>query len=72
MAKCTICQEQKDELYTCKECGQKFCASCGNITTQYCDDCKEYEKSDEIVEEEKEIVDDIQDMEQEEIEREGD
>jgi len=70
MPRCTICKETKDEIFTCKECGQTFCRDCGNPDTGYCDDCKEYERTEEEREDEKEIIDDIQELEQEEIERE--
>ena len=74
MPRCSICQQIKDEVTSCKECGQKFCRDCGNYNKGYCDDCKEYEKyeEEEKINEDKEVAHEVQELEQEDIEKKGD
>lgn len=71
MANCTICKEEKEGMLNCKECGQYFCENCGK--TGYCDACQEHaaqggSTKKEIIEEkaeEKEVIHDVEEMEQE-------
>jgi len=41
MPVCEICYEEVDEVYTCKECGIKFCADCGDPKKKLCRYCLE-------------------------------
>jgi len=42
MPKCSICTNTVKSIYSCKECGAKFCKSCGDTKTELCSDCIEY------------------------------
>ena len=44
MPACEICENEVDEVYTCKECGSKFCANCGDPERSLCEDCLAYEE----------------------------
>jgi len=39
-----ICELEADVLYTCKECGNKFCRDCGSVEQRLCYFCKEEEE----------------------------
>ncbi len=67
MSKCNICEKEVEEVFICKECGASFCREHGDVDTELCDDCRNYEL-EEKKQEEADIIDDIQDMEQEEHE----
>ena len=67
MPKCSICGKEVKEVYKCKECGAKFCKEHGNVDTEMCEDCLDYDVEKER-QQEADIIDDIQDMEQEEHE----
>lgn len=66
MAICDICGKEVEKVYTCKRCGKKFCKDDGDIEAMLCVECM-----DKVVEkqEEKDITNDIQDMEQEEMDK---
>ena len=67
MSKCDLCNKESEELRECRECGRFFCESCGNKDEKLCKECEEFSPS-EVVEkqQEKEILDDLQEMEFEE------
>ena len=68
MVKCAICEKEVEEDYTtCKECGSKFCKEHGNVDTETCDTCRNFEL-EKKKQEESEIIDDLQEMEQAEHE----
>jgi hypothetical protein len=41
---CDICnQPSTTGLFTCKQCGNQFCETCGDPAEQICDECEEIE-----------------------------
>jgi hypothetical protein len=69
MERCSICRKQVETVNKCQECGTKFCSECGNFKTGFCSDCKDYAVDEERAEEH-DMTHELQDMEQEEIDRE--
>jgi len=71
MPKCSICSKDVKTVYTCKECGCKFCKDDGDIKTERCSDCYDYDV-DIGKEEESDMIKDLQNIEEEDIDMEGD
>ena len=63
MPKCSICEQEVDELFTCKHCNAQFCENCGDKEAETCVDCSESDIETRR-EGEKDIIDDLQEMEQ--------
>ncbi|MCD6547291.1 MAG: hypothetical protein J7K22_01915 [Nanoarchaeota archaeon] len=63
MPKCEICGKNVKEVFKCKECGAKFCKNDGNVDALLCRYCEE--EMQEMIREEREVMDDIQEIEQE-------
>ena len=64
---CGACEAEECEgkpLYTCKQCGCKFCEACGDVEKMLCDNCRDEDMS-VVHEEEKEIAHDLQEFTQE-------
>ena len=36
---CEVCEEDYDEIYTCKKCGRYFCNQCGDTKNNLCKRC---------------------------------
>ncbi len=51
---CEICGEKKPKIFTCAECGTRFCDECGYPDKELCMDCggTEVEASEDSAEEE--------------------
>ena len=45
MAKCEICSKTVKTVYSCDECGARFCENCGDKNKLMCQDCLAYEES---------------------------
>jgi hypothetical protein len=71
MPKCSICGKDKSPIYTCKECGCKYCKDDGDAKTERCSDCFDYDL-DIGKQAESDMIKDLQNIEQEDIEIEGD
>lgn len=71
MAECYYCEKESEKLYTCKDCGRKFCEECGDVESGLCNSCKNVDLKLEKQEME-DLVDNAQDMAQEEMDEEGD
>ena len=63
MAVCDICGREVEKVYTCKNCGKHFCKNDGDTKMMLCVECM-----DKLLEkqEEKDIINDLQDESQEE------
>ncbi len=66
MPRCEICGRKVKKVWTCKECGVKFCSKDGDPKKLLCRDCLSY-TAEEPWEEDKELIRDVQqEFEQEE------
>lgn len=53
LEECEVCRQSTGNLYTCKECGKRFCHYCGGVAEKLCIDCLKATDDKRPAEEEK-------------------